>query len=209
MDARTAQYLRDFIKHDSEFLDELEKSNRSRNDIQPMIEIEVGKFLVFLIRAKKIKSVLELGTSNGYSAIWMASALKKTGGKIITIEGHDRIFAEAEKNIAASGYADIIELIHGKAEAETAKLLEKGEKFDLIFQDCGKYLYPMLLETTVKLCKKGGIIAADDSLFRVTETVRSGLGDYTHDYNRAVFAHKKLFSTILPIGHGVTISLKI
>ena len=49
MDARTAQYLRDFIKHDSEFLDGLEKSNRSRNDIQPMIELEVGKFLVFLI----------------------------------------------------------------------------------------------------------------------------------------------------------------
>ena len=41
MDARTAQYLRDFIKHDSTFLDELEKSNRSRNDIQPMIELEV------------------------------------------------------------------------------------------------------------------------------------------------------------------------
>ena len=82
MDARTAQYLRDFIKHDSEFLDGLEKSNRSRNDIQPMIELEVGKFLVFLIQAKKIKSVLELGTSNGYSAIWMASALRKTGGKI-------------------------------------------------------------------------------------------------------------------------------
>ena len=120
-----------------------------------------------------------------------------------------RIFAEAEKNIAASGYGDIIELYHGKAETKVAELLEIGEKFDLIFQDCGKYLYPMLLESTVKLCKKGGIIAADDSLFRVTETVRSGLGDYTHDYNRAVFAHKKLLSTILPIGHGLTISLKI
>ena len=208
MDPRTAQYLRDFIKFDSPFLESLEKSNRSRNDIQPMVEIEVAKFLAFLIRAKKIKNVLELGSSNGYSSIWMATALRETGGKITTVENHNRIIKEAEKNIAESGYSDIITLIHGKAEEECAKMVENGEKFDLIFQDCGKYLYPMLLETTVKLCKKGGIIAADDTLFRVTESVRSGLGDYTHDYNRAVFAHKKLFSTILPIGNGVTLSFK-
>ncbi|HQO92688.1 MAG TPA: hypothetical protein PLX56_10200 [bacterium] len=61
----------------------------------------------------------------------------------------------------------------------------------------------------MELCRKGGIIIADDTLFRVIETVRSGLGDYTHDYNRAVFAHKKLFSTILPIGHGLTMSYRV
>lgn len=207
MDTRTAQYLSDFIKHDSEQLDELKKSNRTRNDIQPMIEMEIGKLLVFLIKLTKAKKVLELGTSNGYSAIWMAAALKETGGKITTVENHDRIAVEAQKNFTKASTDNVI-FIKGKVEEILPELILKKEKYDLIFQDSGKYLYPLMLENTVKLCKKGGIIIADDTLFRVVETVRSGLGDYTHDYNRAVFAHKKLFSTIIPIGHGLTLSLK-
>ncbi len=207
MDARTAQYLSDFIKHDSDILDELRKENRSRNDIQPMVEIEVGKLLVFLIKLTKAKKVLELGTSNGYSAIWMAKALEDTGGTITTIDNHERISAEAVKNFEKAS-ARNISFIKGKVEEILPELISKKEKFDIIFQDSGKYLYPLMLENTVKLCKKGGVIIADDSLFRVIETVRSGLGDYTHDYNRAVFSHKKLFSTIIPIGHGLTLSLK-
>ena len=207
MDTRTAQYLSDFIKHDFDILDELRKENRSRNDIQPMVEIEVGKLLVFLIKLTKAKKVLELGTSNGYSAIWMAKALEETSGTITTIDNHDRISAEAVRNFEKAGVGNV-KFIKGKVEDILPELISKKEKFDIIFQDSGKYLYPLMLENTVKLCKKGGIIIADDSLFRVIETVRSGLGDYTHDYNRAVFAHKKLFSTILPIGHGLTLSLK-
>lgn len=208
MDTRTAQYLSDFIKHDDRFLDELKKENRSRNDIQPMIEMEIGKLLVFLIKSTKAKKVLELGTSNGYSAIWMAHALKGTSGHITTIEGHDRMAEEAQKNLNEAG-VDNVELIKGKIETVLPELISQKKKYDLIFQDSGKYLYPLMLENTVKLCRKGGIIIADDTLFRVIETVRSGLGDYTHDYNRAVFAHKKLFSTILPIGHGLTMSYRL
>lgn len=207
MDTRTAQYLSDFIKHDCGYLDGLKKLNKVRNDIQPMIEMEIGKLLVFLIKITKAKTVLELGTSNGYSAIWMAHSLKETGGKITTIEGHDRMAVEAQKNLTESG-VDNVELITGKIETILPELIAQKKKYDIIFQDSGKYLYPLMLENTVKLCKKGGIIIADDTLFRVIETVRSGLGDYTHDYNRAVFAHKKLFSTIIPIGHGLTLSLK-
>ena len=208
MDTRTAQYLSDFLKHDAEYLDGLRKSNRSRNDIQPMIEMEIGKLLIFLIKLTKAKKVLELGTSNGYSALWMAHALKGTGGHITTIEGHDRMAEEAQKNLNESG-VDNVELIKGKIETVLPELIAKKKKYDLIFQDSGKYLYPLMLENTVKLCRKQGIIIADDTLFRVIETVRSGLGDYTHDYNRAVFAHKKLFSTILPIGHGLTMSYRL
>lgn len=208
MNERTAQYLSGFLKHDCEYLDGLKKTNRSRNDIQPMIEMEIGKLLIFLIKMTKAKKVLELGTSNGYSAIWMANALKGTGGHITTIEGHDRMAEEARKNLNEAG-VDNVELIKGKIENILPELIAKKKKYDIIFQDSGKYLYPLMLENTVKLCRKGGIIIADDTLFRVIETVRSGLGDYTHDYNREVFAHKKLFSTILPIGHGLTLSYRL
>ncbi|HNW83887.1 MAG TPA: O-methyltransferase, partial [bacterium] len=117
------------------------------------------------------------------------------------------ISAEAVRNFEKAGTGNV-KFIKGKVEDILPELISKKEKFDIIFQDSGKYLYPLMLENTVKLCKKGGVIIADDTLFRVIETVRSGLGDYTHDYNRAVFAHKKLFSTIIPIGHGLTLSLK-
>lgn len=209
MDSRTAQYLRDFMAHDDPFLESLEKTNRSRNDVQPNIELELGRFLTFMILAKKVKTVLELGTGTGYSTIWMAKAVKKNGGKIITIENHNKMFKESCLNIEKAGFSECVEVRHGKVEEILPAMVAEKVKFDLIFQDSGKYLYPLMLENTIKLCAKGGMIIADDTLFRVIDTVRSGLGDYTHDYNRAVFKHKLLFSTILPVGHGLTLSYKL
>jgi predicted O-methyltransferase YrrM len=203
------KYIRSFLKTEHPILSEIEKANSTRNDIQPPVEFETAKLLSFLIRFSKAKNVLELGTSNGYSTIWLAGALKDTGGKIISIESKDRLYEEAIINIEKAGFKDSCKLIFGDAEVEAGKLIEQKEQFDLIFQDCGKYLYPKMLETTVKLLRKGGVIVADDTLFKVNDNVRENLGKHTDEYNRAVFSHPELYSTIIQIGHGLTVSLKI
>lgn len=206
---KTQNYIKSFLKPDHPLLTELEKSNSTRNDIQPPVEFETAKLLSLLIQFSNAQNVLELGTSNGYSTIWLATALKKTGGKIVTIESKDRLHAEAVINIEKAGFSSTCKLIFGDAEVEAQKLLEQKKQFDIIFQDCGKYLYPKMLEITVKLLRPGGIIVADDTLFKVNENVRENLGKHTDEYNKAVFSHPELYSTILNIGHGLTVSLKL
>jgi len=206
---KPGNYIRSFLKPDHPFLTELEMSNSGRNDIQPPVKFETAKLLALLIQFSNAQNVLELGTSNGYSTIWLANALEKTGGKIVTIESKDRLYDEAVINIEKAGFSSSCKLIFGDAEDEAQKLLDEKKQFDIIFQDCGKYLYPKMLETTVKLLRKGGIIVADDTLFKVNDNIRENLGKHTDEYNKAVFSHPELYSTIIQIGHGLTVSLKI
>ena len=81
--------------------------------------------------------------------------------------------------------------------------------FDIIFQDCGKYLYPRLFEKTVKLLRPGGLLIADDTLFSVEPDVRPNLGRFTDMYNRMSFDCNELLSSIIPVGHGLTMSFKL
>ena len=202
------KYIRELVQADNSFLEELERANSGRNDIQPPVEFETGKLISFFIRLINAKKVLEIGTANGYSTIWIASALKETGGKVTTIESKERLHLEAVENIEKAGLSNQTEFIFDDAQNAVKKLLSKKTEFDIIFQDCGKYLYPLMLDDTIALCRKGGLIIADDTLFKINDSVRDNLGRHTDEYNRAIFSRNDLFSTIVPIGHGLTLSIK-
>jgi|GEM_PF-1857720 len=95
-------------------------------------------------------------------------------------------------------------IIHGDA----GELLDRLEgPCDLILQDAAKALYPEMLERCVDRIRTGGVLAADDALFRPMG-VREELARVIDEYNRMVFDHPRLISTILPIGDGLTISVK-
>ena len=203
-------YLRSFIASDNTIIDRIEKESAGRDDIQPYVERETGKFLSFIIKLINATNVLELGTGIGNSSIWMGEALKEKKGKLITIDNHPRTKHEAEKNILDSGLADIVTMVFGNAEDIIECMCKDGKlQFDMVFQDCGKYLYPLLYEKIITLVKPGGIIIADDTLFYTNSEVRKNLGKYMDQYNKIVFADKRLYSTIIPLGHGLTISLKL
>lgn len=205
----TEEYIRNFIRRPFPIMAELEAKNSLRNDIQPPIEPEIGQFLVFLIRSYQSKKILEIGTGNGYSTLWLRSALP-SGGHITTIDSKKRLHDEAVETFKKASCDDCITALFGEAEKLIPELAQKEpESFDFIFQDAGKYLYPQLLDATVALLKPGGVIVADDTLFKVNDTIRENLGRHTHQYNEAVFDDSRLVSTIVPIGHGLTISLKV
>ncbi len=199
-------YLRRFLPRDNVLLENLELAGAARTDIQPSIEPELGKLLGLLVRLTGAKRVLELGTGVGYSAIWLGEAVKVTGGTVVTIDNHERTHREVVGNLARAGLTDVVESLLGDAEKLVPEL-EGG--WDLVFQDGGKYLYPLLYEELFQQLKTGGILAADDTLFRVNSRVRKQLGLYTDEYNRKVFSDPRFYSTILPVGHGITISLKL
>ena len=199
-------YLRSFIDSGSPVIERIAASNDARNDVQPRVEPETGRFLEFMVRLTGAKRVLELGTSNGYSGLWMLKSLKETGGHLTTVDSKERLHLEADENFMSAGYGDIVTAVYGEAE-EALEELEPG--FDIIFQDCGKYLYPRLLKKTLMLLRPGGLLIADDTLFSVEPGVRPNLGRFTDMYNRMVFGSNELLTSIIPVGHGLTMSYKL
>ncbi len=198
-------YLRSFIIRDSDYIEKLEISSHGRDDIQPSIEPELGKFLGLLIRLTNAKKVLEIGSGVGYSTLWLGEGVKATGGRVVTIDNHERTHKEVSINIANAGLDEWVEKKLGNAEDLIGTL---SGNWDIVFQDSGKYLYPMLHEKIVNLTRVGGLIIADDTMFKVNPDVRKGLGDHVDKYNKMVFADTRLYSTILSVGHGITVSLK-
>jgi len=199
------EYIRRFISADSTHLARIAKQEALRQDIQPSIGLEVGKFLSVLICVIQAKRVLELGTSLGYSTVCLAESLRATGGTLTSIECDERLLLETQQNVSAAGLSEVVELILGDARA----VLESLEgPFDLILQDSDKALYPLLLNRCVDLTREHGVIVADDTLFK-PRGVPDKFSTPVHQYNGMVFADPRLHSTILPIGDGITLSVKV
>ncbi len=201
----TANYIAHFLTIDNVQLETIDHEAMNRDDIRPSIGPEVGKLLGLLIRLTRARRVLEMGTSMGYSTIWLAQALQSTGGKLVSIEYDDGLFEETQRNVALAGLADVVELIKGDARVVIEQV---HGPFDMILQDSDKSLYSPLLERSIALTRKFGIIVADDALFK-PRGIPAPFSELMHDYNERVFADSRLYSTILPIGDGVTISVKL
>jgi predicted O-methyltransferase YrrM len=207
-------YIANFITLDNSSLTAVSEQERVRVNVRPSIGPEVGQFLGLLIRLIQAKRVLEFGTSLGYSAIWLGEALRTTGGRLISIEREEELYRQAQKNLAAAGLSDVVELVLGDARTVVETL--EGP-FDLIFQDSDKRLYPVLLEKCIELTRDYGcieltrdygLIVADDALFKPLGRP-DPVSEPIHLYNQKVFSDERLYSTLLPVGDGVILSVKL
>jgi predicted O-methyltransferase YrrM len=121
-----------------------------------------GKLLHLLARAQGARTILEIGTLGGYSAIWLARALPP-GGRLITLEAEPRHAEVARANLARAGLADVAEVRVGPAQDTLPKLHAAGDgPFDLIFIDADKPGYPDYLPWSVRLSRPGSMIIADN-----------------------------------------------
>lgn len=199
------EYIHGFIQVDHPQLNEIDTEEIPGRTIQPSIGPEVGKLLGLLVRAIQAKRVLELGTCLGYSTVWLASALKETGGKLISVEYDESLCQITKRNLETAGLLDGVDLIHGDAGQVVPSL--EGP-FDLILQDSAKELYSALLEDCIRLLRPFGLLAADDALF-LPKGIPEKFSAPMHRYNQMAFADPRLYSTILPIGDGLVLSVKI
>ena len=135
-------------------LDDMFKNERRGMMNVPM---EDGRFLRILTEMAGAKHVVEIGTSNGYSAIWFCLALRTTGGKIITHEIDEGRAALARKNFKRAGVEAMVTLVMGNAH-ETVKRLK--DPIDILFLDADKEGYADYLEKLVPLVRPGGLILA-------------------------------------------------
>ena len=173
-------------------LKRLEKTAKAYTNIAP----ENGQFLSILIRSIKAQNVLEVGTSNGYSSIWIAAALKETGGRLITLEFDPTRAAAAETHLREAGLDGIVEIRVGNALDAIPKC---NTTFDLVFLDAEKNEYRRYLELVLPNIRPGGLIVADD-----TVTMRDEMPDYVE----FVFNTPTLHSIDIPLDDGVILSYK-
>ena len=160
---------------------------------------EVGWFLHSLIVAARPRRILELGTSYGYSTLFLADAAKQVGGTVITMELADYKQAEAKAQLAKAGLAEVVDFRLGDA---VALIHEDPGPFDMVLLDIWKDLYLPCLEAFHPKLSDEAIVAADNMIF--PEMAREDV----RDYRAAVAALPDLHSVLLPIGNGVELSVK-
>ena len=203
------KYRLKLTKYDNNFLSDFDKNSREQRqykDLQPSVDPQSGHLLSFLVRLIGAKRVLEFGTSIGYSSIWLASALKESGGKLITVDNHPRTSIEAKQNFSSSGLDSFINF---KNEDAQSVIEYVKPPFDLIFMDCGKSLYPKFLDKFHFLLRKGGVLAVDDTLFPVEVGVRENLVKYVEEFNLMLKNDSRFYCVTLDIGHGLTLAYKV
>ncbi len=113
-----------------------------------------GRFLQIIVAGMGAKRVLELGTSNGYSGLWIARALRETGGKLVTIEIDEKRAKEAQANFERAGMAGIVEVKVGDAVKVLGALTGP---FDVIFMDTEKGDYFDQYKAALPLLRPGGV----------------------------------------------------
>jgi predicted O-methyltransferase YrrM len=160
---------------------------------------EVGAFLHALILAKRPKRILELGTSYGYSTLFMADAARTVGATVITMELADWKQAHARERITEAGLTDVVDFRLGDA---VAMIEADPGPFDFILLDIWKELYLPCFEAFYPKLSDEAIIAADNMIF--PEMARTDV----RKFRAAVQAVGDLQTTLLPIGSGIELSVK-
>ncbi|MFT8719436.1 O-methyltransferase [Acetobacter sp.] len=156
---------------------------------------DTGQLMNILVRSLPSPTILELGTSFGYSGIWLADAARATGGKLITMELHGYKSAYAREMAEEAGLAEWIDFRVGDAVFMIGELTEK---VDFVFVDLWKDLYVPCLEAFYPHLNPGAIIVADNMIRPGTEDVKR--------YGRAIRALPGMSSVLLPVGTGIEVS---
>ncbi len=138
-------------------LAELEKTQKEFWNIPRKTAVLINTF----IKMMNVKNALEIGTSNGYSGIWIAKALKQTGGQLTTIEYYDKRQSVAIENFKTCGVNDIIRPLQGSA-CDVIESFSPEEKFDFVFIDANKREYVKYFELIKPHLKDKALIVADN-----------------------------------------------
>ena len=177
----------------------------------PILQDKSLEFISFVLKLKNPKEILEIGTAVGYSAI---SFVQAVDGKVNvkTIERNERRYNEAINNIKDAGLQGEIDVVLADA-TEYLPNLHEDNKYDVVFIDAAKGQYLKFLENGIRLAKDGGIIIADNVLFK--GRVMSNYNEHKHrtavnrlrDYISLINSDERLESIVLDIGDGIAVSI--
>jgi predicted O-methyltransferase YrrM len=160
------QALRTLLAELAEFGRQNDARETQRGKRLLNITPETGQFLAILVKSVRATRILEIGTSNGYSTIWLASAARDTGGHVTTIEQAAEKAAMARANLERAGLAERVAVRQGVALDLLAHL---SGPFDLIFLDADRPNYLAYLDPLLRLLRRGGLLVTDNVTSHVHE----------------------------------------
>lgn len=209
-DERINAFIDSLDTGNTPFLNEIEKEARETN--VPVIRAQVQSLLKLLLALRQPAAILEVGCAIGFSALLM-SEYAPENCHITTIEKYEKRIPAARENFRRAGREERITLLEGDA-ADILKDMEGS--FDLIFMDAAKGQYIHFMPDVLRLLAPGGILLSDnvlqdgdiiESRFAVTRrnrTIHSRMREYLYELKH----HPGLETVILPVGDGVTVSVK-
>ena len=187
-----------------------QRNNRSIPPDREMLAIthDTGIFFSILLKAIRARSVLEIGTSSGYSTLWFADALLSTIGNnrrpsIVTIESNPSKVRWAEANFRKAGVENMTTIMEGKAIDILRELRHTANDFDFVFIDADKENILKYFDLALPMVRPGGIIAADNML--LPEHFRRHMKKYASHVRRKAGVQ----SVTVPVGMGEEITMKL
>jgi predicted O-methyltransferase YrrM len=165
---------------------------------------ESANFINMLIKAQKCKNVLEIGTSNGYSAIWHCDALRETGGHLVSLEFWQKRIDLAEANLRECNLLEYATIKCGSAKDLIPSLTPEDFnsetlELDMVFIDANKAEYIKYFELVHPLIKKGGIILADNV---------SSHHEKVQPFLEVIYSHPEYQAELLPFDGGLLMAYK-
>ncbi|MBI5948212.1 MAG: class I SAM-dependent methyltransferase [Chloroflexi bacterium] len=161
------------------------------------IQPEVGEFLLAIATAVAARTIVEVGTSAGYSTLWLALAAERTGGRVTTFEVDPAKVAIAARNLAEAGLSHRVD---SRLEDGLAGLQRTAAQADLVFIDAEKEDYESFLEPAVRALRPGGTLVADN----LTSHAEDLAG-----FRAKALGHPHLSGLVVPIGRGELLAVKI
>lgn len=211
VDERTVAFINSLDPGNTPFLNEIENEAKETN--VPIIRTEMQSFIKLLLAMKKPASILEIGCAIGFSTLLM-SEYAPEGCRITTIEKYEKRIPIAKENFKRAGKEDCITLLEGDAQDWLKKL---DGTYDFIFMDAAKGQYINFLPDILRLMKEGSLLLSDNVLqdgdiiqsrYAVTRrnrTIHTRMRDYLYELKH----HPQLETAILPVGDGLTLSVKV
>lgn len=127
-----------------------------------VLEPDAGRFLWFLVQATQARHVVEIGTSRGVSTLWLADAVRRTGGTLTSVDTDGEAQAEAHGHLVAAGVAEQVQFMIADGGAMLADVADGA--LDLLFLDAERTEYPGWWPHPVRVLRRSGVLVADNAL---------------------------------------------
>ena len=166
---------------------------------QRMLNIthETGEFLSVLVRAMHARRILEIGTSNGYSTLWLAEAANEVGGRVTSVDFSEFKLNLASANFARAGLSSIIKMVHENASLVLERL--EPDAFDLLFLDSERREYPHWWPHIRRTLRPGGLLVVDNAISHPEQMA---------PFIALVKADSEFTTSLVPVGNGEFLAVK-
>jgi len=191
------QSFQDLLSELERFGDDNDKTVSERPRRMLNITRDTGEFLSVLIRATLARRVLEIGTSNGYSTLWLASAARAVGGMVTTVECSDYKVNLARRTFDRSDLADHITLVFDDAGRFLERCSDKS--FDFLFLDSERTEYPGWWPHLERVLRPGGLLVADNATSHAEQMA---------PFIALVETVAKFATSQVPVGNGEFLAVK-